>query len=829
MHAGALRALEFDRVVEAVRSFALTPLGAGRLADLRPQTDPRGVQSALAGTTETVKYLADNPPIPLEAPADLENILSGLAIEARALESSQLLKLADFLASVEQTRGAIRRASGSFPTLSAVAEHASSFEQEIAEVRRKIEPSGEVVDQASAELQTIRERLRKQRARLRGTLESYIRGKETARYLQEQIVTDRGGRYVLVIKTEHRTAIPGIVHGSSTSGASLFLEPLSSVDINNDIVALEENEAAEVRRILLALANGFRKRAIEVHRTVQAATELDVLQAKARFAQLVDGVEPVLTTDGRFELRAARHPLLIEAVEARLGTPAPEPERQRPAPAQPVPVDLLLIPPTTALIVTGPNTGGKTVALKTVGLLALMAQAGLHLPAATGSQVPVFRSIFADIGDEQSIAANLSTFSWHVTNIVSMDRALGLPALVLLDEIGAGTDPTEGGALGMAIIEHFRRRGALVVATTHYDMLKSYASTSTGVVCAGFGFDPETFAPTFHLAYSSAGRSLALEISVRLGLASPIVAAAREYRSAREAQLAEHLAKIDHDLQDLEHERRLVARERDQLAEHGARLHSREAQLQQREDTLRQRLGEGLEQRLRDARREIDDVVENLKRRAAALATEAAQRSPAHEGTISTGESGTMRAEARAALESVAEPLRQTRAAPAPRPPAERRGDGADRGPNLTVGDRVIVGSLGLEGLVQLVQDRDAEVDVRGKRLRVPFEELSVVSGPANATTRGAVSVQLQPREGPVTELNVIGCTVDEALGRAEKFLDEALISEQRTLRVIHGHGTGKLRRALAEFFRGHSLVEKFEAAPPEQGGSGVTVVALKE
>ena len=235
MHAGTLRALEFDRVVEAVRSFALTPLGAGRLAELRPQTDLRGVQSALAGTTETVEYLADNPLIPLEAPADLENILSRLAIEARALESSQLLKLADFLASVEQTRVAIRRASGSFPILRAVAEHASSFEQEVAEVRRKIEPSGEVVDQASAELQTLRERLRKQRARLRGTLESYIRGKETARYLQEQIVTDRGGRYVLVIKTEHRTAIPGIVHGSSTSGASLFLEPLSTVDINNDI------------------------------------------------------------------------------------------------------------------------------------------------------------------------------------------------------------------------------------------------------------------------------------------------------------------------------------------------------------------------------------------------------------------------------------------------------------------------------------------------------------------------------------------------------------------------------------------------------------------
>ena len=829
MHAGALRALEFDRVVEAVRSFALTPLGAARLANLRPQTDPRRVQTALAATTETVKYLGDNPLIPLEAASDLESILSGLAIEARALESAQLLKLADFLASVEQARGAIRRAAGSFPILCALADQASSFEQEVAEVRRKIEPSGEVADQASTELRLIRERLRKQRARLRGTLESYIRGKDTARYLQEQIITERGGRYVLVIKTEQRTAIPGIVHGSSTSGASLFLEPLSTVEINNDIVALEENEAAEVRRILLALANGFRKRAIEVHRTLQAATELDVLQAKARFAQLVDGVEPALTTDGRFELRAARHPLLIRAAEARLGTPTPEAERSAPAAAQPVPVDLLLIPPTTALIVTGPNTGGKTVALKTVGLLALMAQAGLHPPVAAGSRLPVFRSIFADIGDEQSIAANLSTFSWHVTNIASMDQALALPALVLLDEVGAGTDPTEGSALGMAIIEHFRRRGALVAATTHYDMLKSYASTSAGVACAAFGFDPDTFAPTFRLVYSSAGRSLALEIAARLGLASRIVAAAREYRTAREAQLAEHLAKIDRDLHDLEHERRLVARERDTLAENETRLRAREAQLQQREDALQQHLGEGLEQRLRDARGEIDEVVGNLKRRASALVTEATRRSAAHEGTISTGESGTMRAEARAALESVADQLRLAGAVPAPDPPTQRRVEGAARGSNPTVGDRVIVGSLGLEGVVQLVQNREAEVDVRGKRLRVPFEELSAAGGsPTSATTRGGVSVQLQPRDGPVTELNVIGCTVDEALVRTEKFLDEALISEQRMLRVIHGHGTGQLRRALAEFFHGHPLVEKFEAAPPEQGGSGVTVVEFK-
>ena len=827
MHAGALKALEFDRVVEAVRSFALTPLGDARLGALRPQTDFRAVQTALTATTEAVNYLGDNPIFPLDAPRDLEPILAGLAIEARALEPSQLLSLADFLASVEHARGAIRQASGAFPVLRAIAETVSTFEQEVAEVRRKIEPSGEVVDHASAELRTIRERLRKQRARLRGTLESYLRGKETARYLQEQIITDRGGRYVLVIKAEHRTAIPGIVHGSSTSGASLFLEPLSTVEVNNDIVALEDGEAAEVRRILLGLANAFRKRALDLHRTLQAVTELDVLQAKARFAQLVGGVEPALTTDGRFELQAARHPLLIAGVAARLGAPAHEVEPPREVAAQPVPVDLLLIPPTTALVVTGPNTGGKTVALKTAGLHALMAQAGLHLPAASGSQLPVFRSIFADIGDEQSIAANLSTFSWHVTNIASMDRALALPALVLLDEIGAGTDPMEGGALGMAVIEHFRQRGALVVATTHDEMLKSYASTAAGVSCAAFGFDPETFAPTFKLTYGSSGRSLALEIAARLGLAASIVASAREYRSSREAQLAEHLAKVDHDLQDLDHARRQATRERDQLTENTVRLQRREAELAQGERALQQRVSEGLDRRLRDARREIDEVVEDLKRRTDALAIDAAGRSAAYPGAISTGESGAMRTQARVALQSVAEQFRHTADVSTPLP--RHNGQGAEPSASPAVGDRVIVGGLGLEGLVQLVQDREAEIDVRGKRVRVPLEGLRIVGAGASTAATGRVSVQLQPRDGPLTELNVIGCRVDEAVSRAEKFLDDALIAEERLLRVIHGHGTGQLRRALADFLRGHPLVERFEAAPPEQGGAGVTIVELRE
>src|SRR5436190_2797901 len=456
MQPAVLRALEFDRIVEGVKAFALTPMGAERLARRIPSSDPKDVAQVLAATTETAVYVSKYGVFPLRASADLTQILDALAIQGRALEAQRLLAFAGFLDSVDDTRSGIRGVAASFPLLDQVSSGVATFKGEIAQTRDKIDPSGEVVDHASPELKIIRDRLRKQKTRLRGTLESYLRGKETAKYLQDQVVTERNGRYVLVVRTEHRTSIPGIVHGASTSGASLFLEPLSTVEINNEIVALQEQEAEEVRRILLALTDAFRARAGDLQRTIEAATEIDVLPARARYSESIDAIQPALSTDGAFELQAARHPLLKNAV----------------------PVTIKILPPATSLLITGPNTGGKTVALKTAGLLALMAQAGLRIPAADGSRLPVFRSIFADIGDEQSIEANLSTFSGHIANIVSMDRSLATPALVLLDEVGLGTDPIEGGALGVAVVDHLRRRGATVIATSHYDALKTYASTT---------------------------------------------------------------------------------------------------------------------------------------------------------------------------------------------------------------------------------------------------------------------------------------------------------------------------------------------------------------
>jgi DNA mismatch repair protein MutS2 len=822
MHTGALRALEWDAIVDVVRGFALTPLGAACLAGLEPQSDPHRAAQLVAATTEGVRYLDANPAFSLNAPADLEIVLSALAVEGRALDPLRLLAFAEFLDSLALTCATIRRVSGPFPTLKALADTCGSFKSQISEVRSKIDPSGEVNDNASPELSRLRTQLRKQRSRLRSTLESYLRGKDTSRYLQDQVVSDRDGRYVLVVKAEHRASIPGIIHGSSGSGASLYLEPLSTVEINNDVVALEQQEREEVHRILRHLTDLFRQKPAELRQAVDAATELDVIQAKVRFAQLISGVAPIVPTDGRLELRGARHPLLIPGVIRRQLDADEVRREQGGAPARdPVPVDVLVIPPTTVLLITGPNTGGKTVALKTAGLLALMAQAGLFVPAAD-ARLPVFRSIFADIGDEQSIAANLSTFSWHITNIAGMDRSLALPALVLLDELGAGTDPLEGGALGVAIIEHFRTRGATVVSTTHYEALKTYAATTAGVTAAAFGFTPDTYEPTYHIQYGSPGRSLALEMAGRLGLSGTIIDNARKNLSEREAQLAEHLAKVDTDLRALEHERRLVKREREALGEADSRARGREDALRQREETFKLRLNERLDERLRDARAEIDAIVADLKKQAAALAAQASRNA----ATVpSTGETGRLRGDARASVDALVEKYRHDQV-PAAAP--------VDTAPTRTivVGDRVVLGPLGLEGVVVNLHDREAEVDVRGKRFRAHTSELRALGGPPPRAVPAAVrvNVQLQPREGvSASELLLVGNTVDQALDRLEKFLDESLLTEQRTVRLIHGFGTGRLREAVVDYLHKHPLVTTVRAASPQEGGGGVTIAELKD
>jgi len=397
------------------------------------------------------------------------------------------------------------------------------------------------------------------------------------------------------------------------------------------------------------------------------------------------------------------------------------------------------------------------------------------------------------------------------------NTALALPALVLLDEAGGGTDPNEGGALATAIIDHFRQRGAIVVATTHFDALKTYAATTEGVTSAGFGFNPETFAPTYRLHYGSPGSSLALEIATRLGLPAGIIAAARAQRTVREAQLAEHLAKVEREMQAIDHEKRLIARERQMVEETHTRQQAREQELRDREETFRKRLDQKLDERMRDARREIDSVVDALKARAGRLVH------------TNTGEIGAVRTDSRDALDAIAQKVRETVDGPTSSPAATSSGQPQR---DAEEGDRVAVGPLGLEGIVQSIHGGHAEVDVRGKRMRARVEDLRVLvpaSGASQPKAQVRVHVEMAPRGAATSEINVIGSNSEDAVGRVERFLDEASVNDLRSLRIVHGYGTGALRRSIAEFLRVHPFVAHFGPAPDNQGGGGVTVVELKE
>jgi DNA mismatch repair protein MutS2 len=794
----AFRTLEFDRIVADVAGLSLTPLGRARLDEARPATEMRDVAALQHGTTETVRFFEQNPAFPLRAGPGLTESLASLGIAGRPLDPLSLRTLAEFVDSVERSRAGILAAKGTYPLLTAIVGQLAGFRAEVTAVREAIDVSGEVLDNASPALRGIRDRLRHFRQKLRQTLEQFVRGKDTSKYLQDEVITERNGRYVLLVRAEHRGNVPGIVHGSSGSGASLFLEPAATVEINNDIVELEEREREEIFRILLELTDRFRRRPDDLRAVEAVATELDVLQARARHSARLGGIEPVFVADRSFELRGARHPLLD----------------------RPVPIDVVLEPPSRVLLITGPNTGGKTVALKTAGLFALMAQSGLHVPAVT-ARLPVFRSVFADIGDEQSIAASLSTFSAHITNLVAMDRSLDLPALVLLDEVGTGTDPNEGGALATALVNHFRQRGAHLIATTHFDVVKTWGTATEGVTVAGFAFDPQTYAPTYRLIYGAPGRSLAIEMAQRLGMPLSVVAAARGFLSDDQKRLQAHLDRIDAQARALDAERSKLDRERRAAAEQRAAIEQRERQITEREEALRKRLNEKLDDRLRQARRDIDNVIEQLKEKSEALVEKASTIRAA--GTVlNTGQSGAAKAEARAALDRIVEGLKH--------PSAEPATAVTPAGP-LVVGSKVAVG-MGLEGTVVQIHGSQVEVDVRGKRMRAKARDVRVLGGPSTqpaGQSRVRVNVDLRPREGSLSEINVIGCTVEEAVDRVSRFLDDTMVTDLRELRIVHGHGTGQLRRGLHAFLKDHPLVAKYAAAPDNQGGGGATVVELKD
>lgn len=806
MNANTFRTLEFETVRALLLSHTGSAAGRDRVRTLSPLTAPPEVREALARTTEGVTVLRALGRQPYHDLPDLTDLLPAARVEGAHLEPLALLDVASFVEGGCEIAQRVARVEGA-PGLARDASVVPDMTDLAALIRRTVLPTGEVADDASPRLQETRRALTRLRAQLQSVMEGFLRGKDADRLLQDKLVTTRNDRYVLLLKAEHRGQIPGIIHGGSGSGASLFVEPMPAVELNNDIVSLQEDERAEVVRILRDLTSRVGARSRDLLRAVDVLGELDAVQARALAARDMDAVCPVIAEKGRLDLdlRDARHPLLLPALTERLGL-------ERRTTRETVPVSITVGFGQPVLVISGPNTGGKTVALKTVGLLALMAQCGLHIPAAEGSVLPVFKRVFADIGDEQSIAANLSTFSAHLAGIVEMTRDLETPALVLLDEVGAGTDPAEGGALGTAVVDHFRRRGAMVVATTHHGLLKAYAQSTPDVACASFGYDPATYEPTYRLALGVAGRSLALEMAERLGLDRSVVADARARLDSRDAQ-AEEL------LKQLEAEQARLRRDQARLAHEQSELH--DDRMRQRD--VEQAMAVRRRNEIESFRKELDRRSELLARQAADAIAAAVRKVEEHAVRPSKSAAGKARSEAVAAIREA----RDQAVAPEGLGGAAAAPDSASSDVPLAIGGRARVRSLGVVGEVIALSDADeVELAVSGKRLRVPRAELIPLAGVAPKATRVEGPTRGQ-RPAVPAEINLVGLTVDEALPRVDKLLDDAALSDRKELRVIHGFGAGRLRKAVAQFLDGHPHVASFRLGA--EGRGGVTVVELKE
>jgi DNA mismatch repair protein MutS2 len=700
-----------------------------------------------------------------------------------------------------------------------------------ARIANKILPSGELDDRASPELARIRHDITGLRSRITRTLESLMR--KSGEAIQDELVTIRNDRFVIPVKSDHRARVNGVAHGYSSSGATAFIEPLETIDANNELQALHEAEAREIYKILFGLTQEVREQLQALELAADAVAELDFINAKAVFHQKFNCVIPEIVPQV-LEFTEARHPLLEENLRASGGSV--------------VPVSFSLDEEKNTMVISGANAGGKTVVLKTAGLLSLMALSGVPIPARK-AKIPFYASVLADIGDHQSLAANLSTFTSHVANISRMIETCKAPALVLLDEVGTGTDPEEGSALGVAVVDHFRKAcSAQVMATTHYSGLKMYAANGAGVLNASVEFDEKTLQPTYRLIVGVAGSSSGLEIARRFGIPGSVTTVALELVKDSSRQASEYLRRIKREAEEAESLRQALEEERVAVAEKFAGL-DKQAERQERErQVLFQKsldtIIRDFEKRSRELVATIQDRSERLKvdreaqRRVAELKREA-QRATSAGGkreSIAASSASTSGRGVRVMRDGLV--VKKEKEVEEGRTVEEEYTTAEVR--EIAVGDTVKLRSFGSVGIVDSLKGDEAEVRVKSLRFREKLENLELVelSDPSKTKSEKFASlrasrgteVQLKTVEGNGrSEINVIGQTTDEAVDAVDKFLDEASLASLSKVRIVHGHGTGALRRAIAELLTDHPHVARFGTAPQDQGGSGATVVELKQ
>ncbi|HSW09865.1 MAG TPA: endonuclease MutS2 [Bacillota bacterium] len=791
MNPHSLRTLAFDRIRDLLAERATFSLGRQLCQELEPTPAAAEVEARQEETGQARGLLeAGGGEPPLSGLHDVREV-AGRAARGGSLIPPELLGIADTLEAAARLKRFLEVREDRAPLLAALADF-EPLPHLARSIRAAVAEPGVVVDEASPVLARVRRRIRSTQERVRRELDSLLRSADGQRYLQEPLVTIRANRYVVPVRQEFRQHVPGIVHDQSASGATLFVEPLRVLELNNELRSLEREERDEVDRILAELSAAVGAAAEDVTRLVTACGRLDHVVARARLACDLRAVRPELDRTGRLVLRGARHPLL------------------RPPTGEVVPLDLELGGDCPILVITGPNTGGKTVVLKTVGVMALMHQAGLQIPAAASSRLPVYPGIHCDIGDEQSIEQNLSTFSGHLRNILSILNEALPGSLVLLDELGAGTDPGEGSVLAMAILERLEAMRVHALATTHYGELKLFAHERPGMANAAMEFDPDDLRPTFRLAIGVPGRSNALEIAARLGLDAGLVARAREFLS-RDAVAMDDLL-------------RQVERERAALAEERLRMETATRDAREWERRLEQHLAET---RARDrevgerARRDLREILARGRAQVELLLKELKDaRKTAIRGGPGVRESALA---ARRALEGLEAELEGAIGPGAAAEPPAVEPVSADE---LRVGATVTVRSLACEGIVLALGDPVA-VQVGAMRVSVPLSDLGRATRGGEPVSERYDTPMLAKAAAVSPEFHLRGLVVEDALMQLDKYLDDACLAGLDRVRLVHGKGTGALREAVRAYLRQHPRVVSYRPGESGEGGDGVTVAEL--
>ena len=803
--------LEWEPLLALVAGFSASPVGRQAILDLKPSTDKAWIAHQHQLTGELRLILAEQISVPLGGLFDPTQHAAKAQIPGAALEANELQAVARLANDVASWQSLLQsppaRLVGKVPGLSALSAALTTSLRPLAEtIERTIQPDGTLADNASPELNRIRREQERQQRQIEESLRAALRKLSSDGATQEDLITIRGDRFVIPVRVELKRRISGVVHGASSSGQTVYVEPLETIDQNNELVRLIEEEQAEIHRIFVALTRQVGVYAVGLVEGARVLALVDSLQARARFARDYDCVAPTITPE-LLRLDGARHPLLEKRLRATGG--------------RIVPLTLELTAESRQLIISGPNTGGKTVTLKTTALLAMMAQAGLPIPAAAAS-LPVFAAFLADIGDAQSIEAALSTFSAHITNLDRLSRLADARSLVLLDELGSSTDPEEGSALAVAIAAHFLAAGAWSLISTHHTSLKVYAANTPGVLNAAAGVDELTLAPNYQLRLGVPGASAGIQTAERLGLNASIVSAARQRLGSQQVDIARFLDKLHNDLAQLEVDRKAARELQYALNQERARL-AREGDVELRNRT--RELEVKLASLLKDFEFQMRETVRAIEDRAAQqkLSKEAERRMTR------------LRREFQ-------ESFNQTVVA---------HRTGADVGDanaqphllrHIAVGDQVLIKSMNKVAVVQREIEKDLfEVALGPIKMRVKRDELSEPSrSEASAAKADPLAAARRQKNVYVTvtsantddmrmEINLIGRTVDEATEELEKYLDRAFLAGLPRVRIIHGHGAGILRRGVREFLKGHPHVATLAEAPQNEGGQGATLVELRQ